>query len=47
LCGTIAGADTWEEIVQFAQDRYDWLAGMVDLSEGIPSQGPRIQFFPA
>ena len=21
LCGTIAGADTWEEIVQFAQDR--------------------------
>jgi predicted transposase YbfD/YdcC len=37
LCGTIAGADTWEEIVQFAQDRYDWLAGMVDLSEGIPS----------
>src|SRR5271157_2498104 len=37
LCGTIAGADTWEEIVQFAVDRYDWLARLVDLSAGIPS----------
>jgi len=37
LCGTIAGADTWEEIVQFARDRHDWLARLVDLSEGIPS----------
>ena len=26
LCGTIAGADDWEEIVQFAHDRRDWLA---------------------
>ncbi len=37
LCGTIAGADGWEEIVQFASDRHDWLACLVDLSEGIPS----------
>lgn len=37
LCGTIAGADTWEEIVQFARDRHDWLARFVDLSNGIPS----------
>jgi len=37
LCGTIAGADTWEEIVQFARDRHDWLARLVDLSAGIPS----------
>ena len=37
LCGTIAGADTWEEIVQFAHDRHDWLARLVDLSAGIPS----------
>jgi predicted transposase YbfD/YdcC len=37
LCGTIAGADTWEEIVQFAQDRHDWLARLVDLSAGVPS----------
>jgi predicted transposase YbfD/YdcC len=37
LCGTIAGADTWEEIVQFAYARHDWLARLVDLSNGIPS----------
>ena len=37
LCGTIAGADTWEEIVQFARDRHEWLARLVDLSAGIPS----------
>jgi predicted transposase YbfD/YdcC len=37
LCGTIAGADTWEEIVQFAHDRRVWLARLVDLSKGIPS----------
>lgn len=37
LCGTIAGANTWEEIAQFAQDRRDWLARFLDLSEGIPS----------
>src|SRR5688572_23785979 len=37
LCGTIAGADTWEEIVQFAYARRDWLARLVDLSNGIPS----------
>lgn len=37
LCGTIAGADTWEEIVQFAQDRRSWLSRLVDLSKGIPS----------
>jgi len=37
LCGTIAGADGWEEIVQFARDRREWLARLVDLSEGIPS----------
>jgi predicted transposase YbfD/YdcC len=37
LCGTIAGADAWEEIVQFARDRREWLSQFLDLSEGIPS----------
>src|SRR5476651_1209620 len=37
LCGTIAGADDWEEIVQFARDRRPWLSGFLDLSAGIPS----------
>jgi predicted transposase YbfD/YdcC len=37
LCGTIAGADGWEEIEQFAVDRRQWLSRWLDLSEGIPS----------
>jgi predicted transposase YbfD/YdcC len=37
LCGTIAGADGWEEIEQFAVDRRAWLSRFLDLSEGIPS----------
>jgi predicted transposase YbfD/YdcC len=37
LCGVIAGADNWEEIVQFARDRREWLSRFLDLSEGIPS----------
>ena len=37
LCGTIAGADDWEEIVQFARDRREWLSRFLDLSQGIPS----------
>jgi len=37
LCGTIAGADNWEELVQFAEDHRDWLARFLDLSKGIPS----------
>lgn len=37
LCGVIAGADTWEEIVRFARMRRDWLAKFLDLSAGVPS----------
>jgi predicted transposase YbfD/YdcC len=37
LCGTVAGADDWEEIVQFARDRREWLSRFLDLSTGIPS----------
>jgi predicted transposase YbfD/YdcC len=37
LCGAIAGADSWEEIESFANDRKDWLAKFLDLSNGVPS----------
>lgn len=37
LCATIAGADTWEEIAKFAQQRRSWFARFLDLSKGIPS----------
>lgn len=37
LCGVIAGADTWEEIAEFARQRRDWLARWLDLRNGLPS----------
>src|SRR3954468_18973744 len=45
LCGTIAGADTWEEIVQFAHDRRGWLGRFLDLSAGIPSHDTFARIF--
>lgn len=47
LCGTIAGADNWEEIEQFARDRRDWLGRFVDLSNGIPSHDTFSRVFAA
>ena len=37
LCGTIAGADGWEDIAIFADERKEWLARFLDLSMGLPS----------
>lgn len=37
LCATIAGADTWEEIATFAQQRRRWFARFLNLAKGIPS----------
>jgi predicted transposase YbfD/YdcC len=37
LCGTLAGADDWQEIVQFVIDRREWFDRFLDLSAGIPS----------
>lgn len=37
LCAVIAGADTWEEIARFAQDRRRWFSKFLNLSRGVPS----------
>src|SRR5476651_1885315 len=37
LCATIAGADHYQAIVEFAQERRDWFAKFLDLTNGIPS----------
>lgn len=37
LCATIAGSDTWTEIVEFAVDREAWLRKFLELPHGIPS----------
>lgn len=37
LTATLAGADNWTAIVEFAKPRIDWLSGFVDMSTGVPS----------
>ena len=37
LCATIAGSDTWPEVVEFAVDREAWLRKFLELPHGIPS----------
>jgi predicted transposase YbfD/YdcC len=47
LCGTIAGADGFEEIAAFAEKRRDWLGRFLDLSEGLPSHDTLERVFAA
>jgi predicted transposase YbfD/YdcC len=37
LCATVAGADNWVEVAEFAEQRQDWFARLVALPSGIPS----------
>ena len=37
LTATLAGADNWTAIVEFAKPREEWLSSLVDMSNGIPS----------
>lgn len=37
ICAVIAGADTWQEVATFAQERLDWLQTFLELPGGIPS----------
>jgi len=37
LCATIAGADDWQEIAEFARQRRQWFGKFLDLSKGVPS----------
>ena len=37
LTATLAGADNWSAMIEFAKARINWLSGFVDMSTGIPS----------
>lgn len=37
LCAVIAGSNTWQQVEAFGHKRRDWLAGFLDLLNGIPS----------
>lgn len=37
VCGTICGADNWEEIAEFGKSKRGWFATFLELENGIPS----------
>ncbi|MGM9455295.1 ISAs1 family transposase [Legionella bozemanae] len=36
ICAIFCGAESWDDIVVFAESRRDWLCNYVDLNKGIP-----------
>lgn len=45
ILATIAGANTWSDIVMFAQERKPWLAQFLTLPHGIPSEDTLARVF--
>jgi DDE_Tnp_1-associated len=37
VCGTICGADNWEDIAEFGESKQEWFASFLELQNGIPS----------
>ncbi len=37
ICAVICGAETWVDIEMYGKAKQDWLAGFLDLAQGIPS----------
>lgn len=37
ICAVISGAETWVDIVDFGEDKREWLASFLELPHGIPS----------
>lgn len=45
LAAIISGAETWNEIQEFGEERYEWLSKHLDLPNGIPSHDTFNRFF--
>ena len=37
ICAIICGADTWEEMEEYGEEKEDWLRTFLELPHGIPS----------
>ena len=38
LCGVLSGCESWSDIEDYCETKFDWLSGYVDLSNGVPSE---------
>jgi len=37
ICAAICGAETWDQIAQYGESKYEWLKTFLQLPNGIPS----------
>lgn len=47
IVAVVGGADGWEEIAEFAEDRRDWFAKFLDMPNGVPSESTFYRVFRA
>jgi predicted transposase YbfD/YdcC len=47
IAAVLCGAETWEEIEDFGYVKLDWLSGILDMKNGIPSHDTFNRFFAA
>jgi predicted transposase YbfD/YdcC len=45
MAAVICGAETWEEIEDFGYVKFDWLSGILDMKNGVPSHDTFNRFF--
>jgi len=45
IAAVLCGAETWEEIEDFGETKLDWLSGILDMSNGVPSHDTFNRFF--
>lgn len=45
IAATLCGAETWEEIEDFGWVKFDWLSGILDMTNGVPSHDTFNRFF--
>ena len=36
ICAVLCGADSWQEIADYSQSKFDWLKTFLDLARGHP-----------
>jgi predicted transposase YbfD/YdcC len=45
ICGVLCGAESWQEIADYSESKFDWLSTFLTLPGGIPSHDPFRRIF--
>jgi predicted transposase YbfD/YdcC len=47
IAAVLCGAETWEDLEDFGRAKFDWLSGILDMKNGVPSHDTFNRFFRA